>query len=124
MRTLQRILDQAGRDFYRIDRRWQPKDLLPTIHSKPLLEDVGKRLDLLKDAEEEFQQLKRSGRYLGIIKRMQINLRRARFSWRQDDLVFLQAISELYQDYGTILQMLKTDEARGMLNETETEQGD
>ena len=121
MSVLKLILDQAGSDFYRIDRRWQPKDLLPVVHSKRLLNDVQKRLELLEDGLPEFKTLQRAAKYDTIIKRMQINYRRAKFAWRQDDLIFIQAVAEMYQDYGTILQMLKTDEARGVL---ETDQGD
>jgi hypothetical protein len=112
---LKAILDAEGAEFYRTFRRWQPRDLIPVLYSRRLLDDVESRFTKLKAAENELQTLKRADRYIKIVRRMQLTLRRAKFAWRADDLVFLQSIAEMYVDFGTILQMLKIDQARGII---------
>jgi hypothetical protein len=118
-RLLPSLLKQEGSDFYRIDRRWQPKDLIPTYYSRNLLDEVEGRYRLLDAAEDEFQKLDRADKYIRILKRVRLTIKRAKFSWRSDNLIFLQSIAEFYQDYGTILQMLKTDQSRGRLEPEE-----
>ena len=119
---LPKILESEGRSFYRIDRRWQPKDLIPVQYSRKLLDDVEARYKRLVGAQGEFRPLKRAHEYLRILKSMDLVIRRAKFAWRHDDLVFIQAISEFYSDYGTVLQMLKVDQARGRLEEPEDQE--
>ena len=118
-RILPSILGLEGSDFYRIDRRWQPKDLIPDPYRRNLLKDAQARLNRLQEAEDELQTLERAPVYLRILKRMRLTVRRAQFAWRTDDLAFIQAISEFFSDYGTVLQNLKIDQARGRFGEPE-----
>lgn len=115
--VLPKILEQEGGSFYQIDRRWKPKDLIPSIISSNILKDAVEKLRVLQTAEGELQTLDRSSVYIRILKRMQLALRRAQFAWRADDLVLVKAIAEFYSDYGTVLQHLKIDQARGRLEE-------
>jgi hypothetical protein len=116
--VLRQILDQEGTQFYRIDRRWKPKGLMPSIISQAMLKDAQTRFNLLSQAEDELQTLERAHIYFRILKRMQFTIRRAQFSWRADDLEFLKAVAEFFGDYGTVLQNLKIDQARGRLEPT------
>jgi hypothetical protein len=121
-KLLRNILDREGRDFYRIDRRWQPRSLLPEPYTRNMLKEAQQRYDQLSKAESELKVLVRGDRYIKILRRMQLTLRKAAFAWRADDLKFISAVSEFFMDYGTVLQMLKIDEARGRLDEPEPEQ--
>ena len=114
-RFLPKVLEQAGNDFYRIDRRWKPKELMPAIIAQQMLKDAQSRYNLLVKAEDELQTLDRAHLYIRILKRMRLTIRRAQFAWRVDDLEFLKAIAEFFGDYGTVLQALKIDQARGRL---------
>jgi hypothetical protein len=107
------LLKEEGPDFYRIDRRWQPRDLLVDPYRRNLLLRAKATLLQIQGAEEELQTLDRSPLYQRILKRMRLTVRRAQVAWRADDLAFIRAISEFFSDYGTILQNLKIDQARG-----------
>lgn len=111
------LLAREGPDFYRIDRRWQPKGLIPEPYRQNLLKDIQGRLNRLQEGVDEFQTLERAPLYLRILKRMRLTVRRAQFAWRTDDLAFIQAISEFLSDYGTVLQNLKIDQARGRFDQ-------
>lgn len=115
--VLPTILEQEGPDFYRIERRWQPKTLIPDPYRRDLLKDAQERLDQLEEAEGELQTLDRAPLYIGALKRMRLAVRQAQFAWRTDDLKFLQSITEFFSDYGTVLQNLKVDKARGRFDE-------
>lgn len=119
-RILPQVLDQEGTDFYRIDHRWKPKELVPSIVSQGMLKDAQRRYNLLSQAEDELQTLERAPVYLRILKRMRFTIRRAQFAWRADDLEFIKAIAEFFGDYGTVLQYLKIDQARGRLEPAST----
>ncbi len=118
--VLPRILDQEGPAFYRVDRRWQPKTLIPDPYRRDLLKDAQRRLALLEEAEDELQSLDRAPLFIGALKRMRLAVRQAQFAWRTDDLKFLQNVTEFYSDYGTVLRHLKIDQARGRLGEPAT----
>ena len=121
--VLPTILEQEGPDFYRIERRWQPKNLIPDPYRRDLLKDAQERLDQLEDAETELQTLDRAPLYIGALKRMRLAVRQAQFAWRTDDLKFLQNIADFFSDYGTVLQNLKIDKARGRFEEPTAEAG-
>ncbi len=112
---LPEILKSEGTQFYRIDRRWQPKDLIPDPYRRNLLKDAQKRLNRLEEGVPELQQLDRAPLYIKLLSRMRIDVKRAQFAWRTDDLAFIQNIASFFNDYGLILQNLKIDEARGKL---------
>lgn len=116
-RILPALLSEEGPDFYRINRRWQPKGLLVDPYRRNLLLDALARHRRLQEAEDELQALDRAPLYLRILKRMRLTLRRAQMAWRSDDLAFIQALSEFLSDYGTVLQNLKIDQARGRFEE-------
>lgn len=119
--VLREVLDQEGTSFLRIDRRWQPKDLIPEPYRRNLLEDARKRYEELKKGEDELQTLDRAHLYIGILKRMRFTIRKAQFAWRVSDLDFIEAIAEFFSDYGTVLQNLKIDKARGRLSSDQEE---
>lgn len=87
-----------------------------------MLKEAQERYGQLAKAESELRGLMRADRYIKILRRMQLTLKTAAFAWRADDLKFISAVSEFFMDYGTVLQMLKIDEARGRLDEPEPEQ--
>lgn len=115
--VLPSILEREGPDFYHITRAWKPKDLLPDPFRRNLLKDAQRRLDRMDGAEAEFQSLDRATLYLNALKRMRFAVRQAQFAWRVDDLKFLQNLAEFFSDYGTVLQNLKVDKARGRFDE-------
>lgn len=116
---LPQILKQEGPDFYRIEHRWKPKDLIPDPYRRTLLKDAQSRLQRLDGAEGELQSLDRAVLYLNLLKRMRLAVRQAQFAWRTDDLKFIRNLSEFFSDYGTVLQHLKIDQARGRFDQPE-----
>ena len=48
---------------------------------------------------------------------MRLDLRAATFTWKADQLRFVQVISQFYSDYGAILRLLKFDLLRGQLGQ-------
>lgn len=61
--------------------------------------------------------LDRSVLYLNALRRMRVAMRQAQFSWGVDDLKFMQSLSDFFSDYGTVLQHLKIDQARGQFKD-------
>ncbi len=112
---LQELLRTEGTQFYRIDHRWQPKNLIPDPYRRNLLKDAQARLNRLEEAVEEFKGLDRAPLYLKLFHRMRLNVKRAQYAWRSDDLTFITNISDFFSDYGLVLQNLKIDETRGQL---------
>lgn len=114
-KLLPNILKDEGQHFYRVDRRWQPKNLMPDPYRINLLKDAQVRLNRLEEAIDELQLLDRSPLYIKLLYRMRASVKGAQFAWRSDDLRFIQKISEFYSDFGVVLQNLKIDQARGRL---------
>lgn len=114
---LRQLIEQEGTDFYRITYRWQPKDLIPDPYRRGLLKNAQERFNLLESAEDEFQTLDRAHVYIRLLRQMRLSVRKAQFAWRVDDLEFLNAVSEFFSDYGTVLHNLKIDQARGRLKD-------
>jgi len=114
---LPKVLNQEGTHFYRIERKWKPKNLLVDPFRRNLLLDAQARFNLLEGAEDELQTLDRAPLYIRILRRMRLTVRRAQFAWRADDLEFIKAVSEFFSDYGPVLHNLKIDQARGQLDE-------
>lgn len=114
-RILPEILKSEGTHFYRVDRRWQPQDLIPDPYRRNLLKGAQDRLNRLDEGYEEFEKLDRAPLYIKLVERMRLTVKRAQFVWRTDDLKFIQHISAFFSDYGTVLQNLKIDQARGRL---------
>lgn len=110
------ILEHEGSQFYRLERRWRPKDLIPEPFRRSMLKDVQARFTRLEEAESEFQTLDRATFFLTVLRRMRLTVRDAKFAWRTDDLKFIESISNFYTDYGTILRNLKIEQARGRFN--------
>lgn len=120
---LPKVLEQEGSHFYRIDRVWQPKDLIPDPYRRNLLKDAQERFKRVSLAEREFRTLDRAHVYIQILRRMRLTIKDAQFAWRMDDLKFLAAIASFFRDYGTVLRLLKYDEARGRLKNQEEPTG-
>jgi len=112
------ILEQEGTSFYRHERRWQPKNLIPDPYRRNLLKDAQERLNWLDEAENELQTLVRAPLYMGALKRMRLAVRAAQFAWRTDDLKFLRSVVSFFVDYGIILRNLKHEAARGRFDES------
>lgn len=117
-RLLRWILDQEGTSFQRIDRRWRPTDLLYLQQVRALLKDIQNRFDALTAAEEELRTLDRADLYIRALRQMRVYARAAAFTWKADQLSFIRAVSGFYESYGTVLRLLKVDEARGRFTET------
>lgn len=113
--TLLRILDGEANAFQKIDRRWRPVALVPVQFRGKLLADVKARYVELEAARPELATLDRADIYIKYLYRMRLAVRQARFSWRFDDLSFIQAISDFYTAYGSVLRLLAVDKARGRL---------
>ena len=109
--VLPQVLEQES--FQRIDRRWRPTDLFLVQQVRLLLKDMGMRYDRLASAQSELLTLVRGDVYIKLLRRMRIWLRSAMFNWRADHLRLAQAIGGFYGDYGTILRLLKNEQARG-----------
>jgi hypothetical protein len=112
---LTEIIGQEGSDFQRIENRWRPKNLLLLPQVRLLLRDVDRRFDQLSTAEPELETLDRANIYITLVRRMRIWVRQASFTWKSDQLQFLQAVGSFYKDYGNVLRLLKFDAQRGRL---------
>jgi len=112
---LPKVLKQENSQFFKVDRTWQPKDLIPDPYRRNLLKDAQEKFNELSLAEREFRTLDRAHLYVKSLRRMRLTIKDAQFAWRHDDLKFLAAIASFFQDYGTILRFLKEDQARGRL---------
>jgi hypothetical protein len=112
------ILAEEGSDFHQIDNRWKPKGLIPDPYRRNLLKDAQGRLNRLEEAVDELQQLDRAPLYVKLVTRMRLDLKRAQFAWRTDDLELIRYIAKFFIDYGLVLQNLRIDQARGRLSTT------
>lgn len=119
MAVLEQLLDQAEGQFQSIDRRWRPTDLLVEPYRRQMLTRIERLYDEISAAEPEFKTLDRAEFYLRSLRNLRVWLRQAKFAWRFDDMTFLQAVAGFYTDYGAILRLLKIDQARGRLPQSE-----
>lgn len=109
------ILEQEGSDFQSVANRWKPTRLLYLQQVRNLLRDMEQRLDRLEAALEELRTLDRADRYVKALVRMRLYLRKAKFTWKGDQMVFFQSSAGFYQEYGAILYLLKVEDQRGRL---------
>jgi hypothetical protein len=109
------LIDQEIGSFQKIDNKWRPQNLFFELQTKELMNDMVRRYNRLKEAENELQTLDRAERLLRLMRKMGLILKRAHFVRRANHLAFGQAVSEFYTAYGEILRFLKIDEARGKL---------
>ena len=112
-RLLQWIIEQEGSQFQSVSYRWRPTDLLLIQQQKLLMQNMVRRFKHLEAAEDEIRTLNRADKYIAKIKRMRLWLRQAHFAWKANHLAFLEATAGFYLDYGAVLWLLKTDQARG-----------
>ena len=120
---LPKVLKDEQGQFFRVDRTWQPKDLIPDPYRRNLLKDAQEKFNQLSAAEREFRTLDRARLYIKSLRRMRLTIKEAQFAWRSDDLKFLAAIASFFQDYGTVLRFLREDQMRGRLTNQETSTG-
>ena len=118
-RLLPSILEQEGVQFYNVTEKWQPKSLIPDPYRRNLLKDAQRRFKALAEAEDELRTLDRAPLYMQLLRRMRFTVRDAQFSWRFDDLKFLESIASFFTDYGVVLRHLRYDKARGRLDNEE-----
>jgi hypothetical protein len=109
------IIRQEAGQFQQVTNRWRPIDLLMVQQEKRFLVDMVTRHRRLVAAEDEIRSLNRADKYIQRIKRMRLWLRQAHYAWKANHLAFLEAVAGFYTDYGAILWLLKTDQARGAL---------
>ena len=107
------ILEQEGSQFQQVSYRWRPLDLLMVQQEKRLLNDMAHRYRHLSAAEDEIRTLNRADKYITKLVRMRLWLRQAHYAWKANHLAFLEAVSGFYSEYGAVLWLLKTDQARG-----------
>lgn len=112
------ILRQEGDHFRQIDNAWRPVDLLFLQQARIMLRDVEDRYEHLESATAELQTLNRPDAYIKLLTRMRIDARKAKFTWKSDHLTFIRTVSAFYSDYGTVLRLLKIEEARGRFVES------
>ncbi len=86
---------------------------------RALIRDIESRFERLSEAESEFTLLDRRDLYIKHLRSMRLHVRAAVFSWKADQLKFIQAISHFYSDYGAVLRLLKFDLLRGRLVDVE-----
>lgn len=115
LQILPEILRSEGTQFYKVDHRWQPKNLIPDPYRRNLLKDAQARLNRLEEGFDEFKLLDRAPLYVKLFNRMRLSVKRAQYAWRSDDLTFIHNISDFFNDYGLVLQNLRIDETRGQL---------
>lgn len=108
------LMQEAGA-FHRLDSKWRPQNLFFELQTKQLMNDMIRRYQRLKEAENELQTLVRADRLLRQVRRMGLIIKRAYFVRRANHLAFGQAVSEFYTAYGEVLRYLKIDQARGQL---------
>ena len=113
---LNRIVEQEGSQWQQVSYRWRPIHLLFFQQERLLIHDMVRRYRLLEEAEPEIRTLNRADKYITKITRMRLLLRHAHFSWRANHLTFLEAVAGFYTEYGAVLWLLKTDQARGALS--------
>ena len=112
---LRRIVDLEGTAFQQIEHRWRPQNLLMQAQVRVLIHDIERRFERLSEAEGEFATLDRRDIYIKLLRRMRLDVRLASFTWKADQLRFIQAVAQFYTDYGAVLRLLKTDFYRGRL---------
>jgi superfamily I DNA/RNA helicase len=110
------ILREEGPHFQQVSNRWRPVDLLFFQQEKMLLHDMLRRYRTLEEAGVEIRTLNRADKYITKLTRMRLLLRQAHFAWRGNHLTFLEAVAGFYSEYGAVLWLLKTDQARGALS--------
>lgn len=82
---------------------------------RALLHDMEQRYRRLDAARPELLTLERAERYIKLLTRMRLWLRQAFYTWKVNQLVFLQATAGFYGEYGQLLRFLKFDQTRGRL---------
>lgn len=112
---LRRIVELESTAFQQIENRWRPHNLLMLPQVRAIINDIERRYERLSEAETELATLVRSALYVKLVRRMRLFVREATFTWKADQLRFLQAVSHFYSDYGTILRFLKHDFQEGRL---------
>lgn len=113
--NLSQIVDRETDSFQKLDNVWRPKNLFFNIQTLELLKDMNRRYDLMKANEQELKKLERSSIYQTNLRRLELILRRAKYTRLSNQLAFGQAVSDFYTNYGQILRFLRIDQARGKL---------
>lgn len=116
------IVEQEGAGFQSVQNRWRPTDLLYVGQVRALLHDMERRFQQLEEARSELGTLERAEKYIKVLTRLRLWLRQAYYNWKANHMVFLQAVSGFYSEYGYLLRFLKFDHARGRLADRDAEQ--
>lgn len=87
--------------------------LIPDPYRRNLLKDAQVKFEQLELAEPEISTLPYADRYIKIMRAMRLQLRKAHFAWRTDDLELLNQLGEFFAGYGILLRYLKLEQQRG-----------
>lgn len=117
---LPQLIEQEGDSFYRITYRWKPKGLIPEPYRRNMLKDAQAKFERLSLAEPEILTLMYADRYFKILRAMRLQLRKAHFAWRSDDLELLSQLGDFYSGYGILLRYLKLEQQRGRFEKPQT----
>lgn len=109
------ILNEEGSEFQSVQNHWRPTHLLFLQQVRALLRDMERRYQRLQAARPEMETLERGPRYIKCLIRMRLWLRQAYYTWKTNQLVFMQAVSGFYSEYGALLRFVKFDQTRGRL---------
>jgi hypothetical protein len=112
---LRRIVEQEGTSFQQIEHFWRPQNLLMSAQVRVLIHDIERRFERLSEAEGELETLDRADKYIKLLRRMRLDVRTATFTWKANQLRFIQAVTQFYSDFGAVLRLLKQDQQRGLL---------
>lgn len=108
-------------DFKSVDNRWRPKNLLQIRQVQLLLSDVRFKRDNLDLARDELALLDYAEKYLKYLRRMQLWVRDASYAWKADQLKFLTSVVGFYEDYASILRLLRTEALSGKFTDLKGE---
>jgi hypothetical protein len=107
------ILQQEVGHFQYIQNVWRPTDLLSDMQSRIMLKGVLRRYEYLSSAQDELASLDRGDVYMRLLRSMGINVRRAGYLRRSNQVAFIQVVSDFYSSFGKVLRLLKSDQLRG-----------
>lgn len=111
---LKMVQDQQ---FAQRNLSWRPTNVLDPVFGRGLLNTVRDWLKAFEACLPELEGLDRKTAYILQFQKLRLAFRQAQYSWRVDDLQFIEAIQTFFSTYGAILKLLKIDELRGLLKE-------
>lgn len=115
--NLQRILRQEGTHFQDVTDIWKPTQLLFVAQVRKLLDDMQGKFNEVSSSSEELQNLPRSDRYFKQLTDMRLALREANFSWKANQVRFINAASRFYSSFAEMLRFLRWEAQAGTFSQ-------